>query len=49
MGEVHATLYQHMGLDPNATTISDLTGRPQCFGGWLEAIAGIDLTELTTT
>ena len=35
MGEVHATLYQHMGLDPNATTISDLTGRPQFLvDGW---------------
>jgi hypothetical protein len=35
MGEVHATLFRHMGLDPNATTISDLTGRPQYLvDGW---------------
>ena len=35
MGEVHATLFQHMGLDPNTTTISDLTGRPQYLvDGW---------------
>ena len=29
MGEVHATLYQAMGINPNATTVNDLTGRPQ--------------------
>ena len=35
MGEVHATLYQHMGIDPNATTLADLTGRPQYLvDGW---------------
>ena len=35
MGEVHATLFQHMDLDPNTTTISDLTGRPQYLvDGW---------------
>lgn len=35
MGEVHATLYQHMGIDPNATTVADLTGRPQYLvDGW---------------
>ncbi len=28
-GEVLATLYHNMGLDPNSTTIDDLTGRPQ--------------------
>ncbi|MEE2643005.1 MAG: DUF1501 domain-containing protein [Planctomycetota bacterium] len=28
-GEVLATLYQQMGLDPNAVTVDDLTGRPQ--------------------
>jgi hypothetical protein len=35
MGEVHATLYQAMGIDPNATTLPDLTGRPQYLvDGW---------------
>ena len=35
MGEVHATLYQTMGIDPNATTLPDLTGRPQYLvDGW---------------
>jgi len=35
MGEVHATLYKHMGIDPNATTLPDLTGRPQYLvDGW---------------
>ena len=35
MGEVHATVYQAMGLDPNATTLPDLTGRPQYLvDGW---------------
>ncbi|MDP7010882.1 MAG: DUF1501 domain-containing protein [Verrucomicrobiota bacterium] len=29
MGEVHATMYRHMGIDPNNTTLADLTGRPQ--------------------
>ncbi|MBM84321.1 MAG: hypothetical protein CMJ78_27510 [Planctomycetaceae bacterium] len=28
-GEVHATLYHQMGLNPNQTTVTDLTGRPQ--------------------
>lgn len=28
-GEVLATLYHQMGLDPNSVTIDDLTGRPQ--------------------
>jgi len=28
-GEVHATLYHLMGLNPNQTTVSDLSGRPQ--------------------
>jgi hypothetical protein len=27
-GEVHATLYRHFGIDPHATTLPDLTGRP---------------------
>lgn len=28
-GEVHATIYHQMGLDPNHTTVPDLTGRPR--------------------
>ena len=28
-GEVLATLYHNLGLDPNKVTINDLTGRPQ--------------------
>ncbi len=28
-GEVHATLYHQMGINPNQTTVPDLTGRPQ--------------------
>jgi hypothetical protein len=28
-GEVHATLYQALGLDVNKVTVTDLTGRPQ--------------------
>jgi len=28
IGEVHATLYEHLGLNPHATTVSDLSGRP---------------------
>ena len=28
-GEVFATLYHNLGLDPNTTTVPDLTGRPQ--------------------
>jgi hypothetical protein len=28
-GEVLATLYHNMGIDPNTTTVRDLTGRPQ--------------------
>ena len=27
--DVMATLYQHLGLNPNATTVNDTTGRPQ--------------------
>ena len=28
-GEVFATLYHNLGIDPNRTTVEDLTGRPQ--------------------
>lgn len=28
-GEVHATLYHHLGIDPSKTTIPDLSGRPR--------------------
>ena len=28
-GEVIATLYHQMGINPNTTTVPDLTGRPQ--------------------
>lgn len=28
-GEVHATLYHAMGINPNKTTVPDLTGRPR--------------------
>ncbi|HVV99674.1 MAG TPA: DUF1501 domain-containing protein [Planctomycetaceae bacterium] len=28
-GEVYATLFRHLGIDPNLTTINDLHGRPQ--------------------
>jgi hypothetical protein len=28
-GEVLATLYRQLGLDPNKTTVHDLAGRPQ--------------------
>ena len=28
-GEVHATLYRRLGIDPNRTTVPDLSGRPQ--------------------
>ncbi len=28
-GEVHASLYKHMGIDTNIAQLSDLTGRPQ--------------------
>ena len=27
--EVHATLYHALGIDPNATTLDDLNGRPR--------------------
>jgi len=27
-GEVHASLYQHFGIDPHAVTLPDLSGRP---------------------
>jgi hypothetical protein len=34
-GEVFATLYQFMGIDPLKTTVDDLTGRPQYLvDGW---------------
>ena len=28
-GEVFATLYHNLGIDPEKATLSDLTGRPQ--------------------
>ncbi len=28
-GEVHATIYHSLGIDPHVTTVNDLTGRPQ--------------------
>ncbi|MFN0195213.1 MAG: DUF1501 domain-containing protein [Planctomycetaceae bacterium] len=28
-GDVYATLFQHLGIDPGLTTITDLNGRPQ--------------------
>ena len=35
MGEVMATLYHNMGIDPNTTTLPDLTGRPHYLvDGW---------------
>ena len=34
-GEVHATLYHNLGLDANATTLTDLAGRPHYLvDGW---------------
>ena len=34
-GEVHATLYHNLGIDPASTTLTDLTGRPQhIVDGW---------------
>ena len=34
-GEVFATLYQNLGLDPNVTTVPDLSGRPHYLvDGW---------------
>lgn len=34
-GEVFATLYHTLGIDPNATTLTDLSGRPQYLvDGW---------------
>jgi hypothetical protein len=34
-GEVFASLYQFMGIDPHKTTVNDLTGRPQYLvDGW---------------
>jgi len=34
-GEVHATLYHNLGIDPNNTTVNDLSGRPHYLvGGW---------------
>ena len=28
-GEVHATLYRNLGIDPSRVTVNDLSGRPQ--------------------
>jgi hypothetical protein len=28
-GEIHATMYQALGIDVNKVTLPDLTGRPQ--------------------
>lgn len=34
-GEVHATMYHNLGIDPNATTLTDLAGRPHYLvDGW---------------
>ena len=34
-GEVHSTLYHNLGIDPNATTVKDLSGRPHYLvDGW---------------
>ena len=34
-GEVHSTLYHHLGIDPNSVTLSDLSGRPHYLvDGW---------------
>jgi uncharacterized protein (DUF1501 family) len=34
-GEVHATLYHNLGIDPANTLLTDLTGRPQhIVDGW---------------
>jgi len=34
-GEVHATLYHNLGIDPATTTLTDLSGRPQhIVDGW---------------
>ena len=34
-GEVHATLYRNMGIDPHHTTVTDLSGRPHpLVDGW---------------
>jgi hypothetical protein len=34
-GEVHATFYQHLGINPHATTVKDLSGRPHYLvDGW---------------
>ena len=34
-GEVHSTLYHHLGIDPNAVTLYDLSGRPHFLvDGW---------------
>jgi hypothetical protein len=34
-GEVFATLYHQLGLDPNQVTVPDLSGRPQYLvSGW---------------
>jgi len=34
-GEVHATLYKHFGIDPNAVSLNDYTGRPHFLvDGW---------------
>ena len=34
-GEVHSTLYHHLGIDPNLVTLTDLSGRPHYLvDGW---------------
>jgi len=34
-GEIHATLYHHLGIDPHTVTLSDLSGRPHYLvDGW---------------
>ena len=41
--EVHATLYNRLGIDPTPTTVNDLSGRPQYIDRALPAAAGVDL------
>ena len=34
-GEVHATLYEHLGINPSSVTVKDLSGRPHYLvDGW---------------
>ena len=34
-GEVHATLYEHLGINPSTVTVKDLSGRPHYLvDGW---------------